>query len=350
MPKRDNQGGVEELRVIVSNLDDPYHFLEFLGHHKPADKVLSNYNYGMQSVYFGKKLVNSFNECYHSVNDLVDSSYRIFGSPSSLFHLEAYGGQIEAICGFSEGYLTKCKADLLVMSDSGEKRFYSIKLGSDQIKKPGQISGYNVFGQAVLGGVFSLSKDFTFNAPPEEDIKWEDTALSGSSYKKLKERHNTLHLRLAYFKKHSRTWNSIVRVICLEAENMLLKFSETLLSDRASFIEFFIYLLRGPNPDIEKDFYIMSGGKVYHLPLLRQFLEGNSYTYNCFWYGKSSLVISVEYCGRTYVLAKIQFSFEGADADVSQTKGVVFHAQEWKSNDQYTLWDLIEVLSSDSLG
>lgn len=61
--------------------------------------------------------------------------------------------------------------------------------------------------------------------------------------------------------------------------------------------------------------------------------------------GKVSLVIyAVTVSGGQYVVCKIEPSFDGGEAQVSQTKGIVYYFQEGRQLDLPTVWDLIEFL------
>jgi RNAse (barnase) inhibitor barstar len=347
MPSRANEGAVEEFRIITTNLSDPHHFVSFLKTCQPQDKKLTVYKHLGQEVYFGKKLFNAFVEALQYTNNYTDSKFSFKVPPEKIIHLESAKAEIEEMCNLKEGYLYKCKADLMVKYPSEPYTFYSIKLDEGIPKKLGQLSEKTTFGSASLGGLATLFDETFFNTPSPEKISWGDTELSLSSYNKLKQRKNALHLRLAYFKKNSLSWKHILKLSCLEAESVLKNFQKDIEMNKESLIEFIIYLLRGPNPEIENNYYILTGGKFYPLKELHHFLKEADYKYYCHWYGNSSLVISINYKGRKYNLTKIQFSFEGGKPEVSQTKGIIFHAQEYKVKNEYSLWDLIEDISKN---
>ena len=60
--------------------------------------------------------------------------------------------------------------------------------------------------------------------------------------------------------------------------------------------------------------------------------------------GKDSWVISAEFNGRSYVICKIEPSFDGARPEVSQTKGVIYYFQEGsqvRGPSDGSVWDLL---------
>lgn len=344
MSGRANRGASEEFRIIVSNLVDPLHFLDFLKQEPLGHDGVGCYSHFGQEVMYGKKLLNAFVEFEREGVSLTDPKFLFSVKPTHIYHLDSCNSAfVENVFSWRKGYLKKCKADLISVSLNMPPQFYSVKKGKEVLKKPGQISGGVTFGRAFLGDVDTLD-DLQIKTPPVGEILWEDTALKLKSFEELK---GSKHLRYAWYKKQSISWKYIVKLTLLDAENMLLKFWTALEEDRDSLVDFLIYLLRGPNPEIENQFHLLIGGKFFYLPDIHNYLRHAPYEYYFKWHGKSSLIIYLNFMGKTYILAKVQFSFEGAKVEVSQMKGIVFHAQEYSQKNMFSLWDLIEDISKN---
>lgn len=342
MSGRSNSGASEEYRIIATNLHDPYHFHDFIQNYSLNSIDSLTYVHLGQEVVFGKKLINAYQHFLDERVSLVDVNFLLPSRPQKLYHFDSSETKrVESLLSHPEGSLKDCKADLIAISETEGLRFYSVKKGGDIKKKSGQISGFRQFGSAVLGGVDAL-KDFQPKTPHHSDILWGDTSLKKTSFESLKERKNVRNIELAWFKKHSLAWKHIVKLVRLDAETMLKNFWEDIERDRESFVAFIIYLLMGPNVKIGSTFHIFIGGRFYSLNDFHKFLLQGDYQYYCEWYKESSLILYLCYLNKIYVLTKLQYSFDGARVDKSQTKGIVFYAQDYSSRSRLGLWDLLE--------
>jgi hypothetical protein len=357
MRGRSNTGASEEYRIIATNLHDPYHFNDFIKSSFVSGVFYSVYSHMGQEVIFGKKLVNAYQHFLEERVSLVHSDFLLPDKPEKMYHLDSCGkSEAEGLLSLSKGYLKDCKADLITKNNLEGLRFYSVKKGGNATKKLGQISRYVKFGSVPLGGLFNILENFNPSTPDDSEIMWEDTCLKKTSYDLLKGKglkkdkracnspRKISNLQYAWFKKNSLAWKYIDRIVCMEGESMLRNFYDGICVDRKAFVEFIIYLVRGPNsdPDLINSFYFLIGGRVFSLLDLYVFLSSGDYHYSCRWHTNNAFFIDLEYRGRVYCLMRIQAAFDGAGADRSQTKGIVFYAQDYPSGGSLRFWDLLE--------
>ena len=110
----------------------------------------------------------------------------------------------------------------------------------------------------------------------------------------------------------------------------LREFASKICSDRSSFLEFIGATLAGSSKG-SSDFYIVLGDELIQLQSVLKKLASprwNVQTADASTPKKHALLITVTDGESTYVLTRIEQSFEGARENVSQTKGIIFHFQQ----------------------
>lgn len=222
------------------------------------------------------------------------------------------------------GSLTDSKADVLIVDKSGKVFMVSFK-ELEGNSKLGQVSADTEYGAAKLeGGLGDLD---VASLPIPTKIDSSDTELTASEFAKATAKDK----KLAYYKKnHSKAWNEYVARRSMAARRNLELCGLTLCEDRYSFIEFLGKVLGGTSRE-SGDFHIVLGDELVHLQTVLgklsdarwQITMSDSSTK-----GKHAILLTVNDGVHSYSLTRIEQSFEGAKADVIQTKGIIFHFQQ----------------------
>lgn len=227
--------------------------------------------------------------------------------------------------GSISGSLTSAKADVLVVDGAGQTFLISFKEIEGQAKL-GQVSADTTYGAASLdGGIDDLD---VATLPVPDQISASDTALSAGSFQKLSSKDQ----KLAYYKKnHASSWKRYVDERSSAARLNLREFAAKLASDRASFLEFVGSALAGSSKR-SRDFYIVLGNEVIQLHKVLSELAMPHWSVqatDASTARKHAVLLKVSDGKSTYVLTRIEQSFEGARVNVSQTKGIIFHFQQY---------------------
>ncbi len=227
--------------------------------------------------------------------------------------------------GSITGSLSDTKADLLVIADSGQTFLISYK-SEQATAKLGQVSTEAKYGHAKLCG--GLPAEFAKDLYSPTMIRANDTALSVDQFAKI----SNSDRRYAYIKHHdSATWKVEVKRCMHEAEQQLAQFGKTLSNDRASFIAFVGSVLGGSSKD-NPDFHISLGSRLIQLTRVLHDLRQDEWSISSkdsSTPNKPALLINVSGPKGAYCLTRIEPAFDGAEADVSQTKGVIFYFQQF---------------------
>jgi hypothetical protein len=112
-----------------------------------------------------------------------------------------------------------------------------------------------------------------------------------------------------------------------QAEN----FCEILVSDRETLVEFVGAILAG-NLSHSENFYILLGEKIVQFSKVIEYLQSNTVKIEIETHQpkkNKSLIVWIIINNERYCLTKIEPSFEGMGTRVNQTKGIVFHFQQF---------------------
>jgi hypothetical protein len=294
------------LQLIISNPDGGIHNL---------DGILFEYgNINRLIPYL------SINECTKPFNI----------TPKYLGHIDHLNKsrklEIEKKYNLTPGSISsqKSKVDILLIDTNNQPYYISFK-DSSSVTKLGQISGKTVYRSAALEGGLDI-------VLPKEKIpayiKYSDTALTREQFNKL----GRQDIEFAYFKKHyPDEWQDKVDKKTTEIILQLKLFGKTLQKDVNSLLDFIGQTIAG-NLIESSDFYLLLGSTSINFKNLKnkiltkspQVIIEDHNTEN-----KFSLIIGLKIDNTNYYLTKIEPSFEGAAANVSQTKGIIFHFQQY---------------------
>ena len=237
---------------------------------------------------------------------------------------------IEREYGLDSGSISsqETKADLLIIDKQGKHYFISVK-DPDKPSKMGQKSGSVSYGKAKLhGGLKGVALD---ERRIPKSFSYEDTQLDKNQFTKATRSDQIF----AFFKENQpKEWNEIVTSSEKRALVELRRFADVLKDDHNSLIKF-ISETMGGNLQDDPNFYIVSGESVVNLAAvvkaikksqLRVTLKDNNPR------GKVSIIVRIEIKNKIYCLTKIEPSFEGKKANVSQTKGIIYHFQHYQDD------------------
>lgn len=224
---------------------------------------------------------------------------------------------------------SQVKADLFFIDESGTPYFVSVK-DIEEPSKLGQVSREMNYGNATLHGGLS-----GVHLPPENIpsvISFKQTALSERKFNNL----TTADQRFSFFKKnYPKAWKQIVQASKQAALAQAREFATTLKDDQASLIEFLGVTLAG-NLKNSKDFYILLGDRIVNFSEAIDSFKKRSFEVEIEEHKprqKTSLIIWLKNSEKKYCLTKIEPSFEGEGLKVDQTKGIIFHFQQFGTDE-----------------
>jgi len=275
-----------------------------------------------------------------NINTLVSGGFRrsakltrITDSPRFVYHLDrlprarrvAIEERHSLTHGSISGSLTSSKADVLIVDGTGQTFLISFKEIEGQAKL-GQVSRDTTYGAASLdGGIDDLDVAVL---PIPAQVSASDTALSANSFQKISGKDQ----KLAYYKKHhASSWKKYVDERSIAARTNLKEFAAKLSSDRVSFLEFVGSALAGSSKE-SRDFYIVLGDEIIQLHKILDELALPHWSVkatDASTARKHAVLLTVSNGKSTYVLTRIEQSFEGSKPNVSQTKGIIFHFQQY---------------------
>ena len=217
------------------------------------------------------------------------------------------------------------KADLFFVDSNNNPYFVSVK-DTDKPSKLGQVSTETFYGQAHLqGGLHGI--ELQPDKIPDE-FTYRQTGITSSAFKNL----SAGDKKFAYFKfNYKKEWLELVNASKLNALTQVKKFCEILVSDRDVLIEFVGAVLAG-NLSHSENFYILLGEKIVQFSKVVEFLQSNTVKIEIETHQpkkNQSLIIWIIVKNERYCLTKIEPSFEGMGTRVDQTKGIVFHFQQF---------------------
>lgn len=247
----------------------------------------------------------------------------------------------------SKGSLTKkSKIDVFYVS-AGEKYLLTLKDHTGKAKL-GQFSSCTNYGTFKLCGGFNL-KEYAIQKPSQ--VKYEQTALTERQFNKL----SLANRAYAYIKENqSQVWNSYVNDLLNLSYDQLELFGEALNANKNDVLRDFLYkTLIGftPNTDTESVVVLIETKSVGLVKLLDRIIShGRNFSAST---ESKKLILSLTYNGKTFYIARVWPSFDGAKAHISQTKGIIYYIQEYSlgaDNHPCSFWDLLEEVSKDIKG
>ena len=231
------------------------------------------------------------------------------------------------------------KADLLIIDEDGKPYFISFK-DTDKTCKLGQLSKNEKYYKASIGGGHLL--DLPEGLIPDE-IFWSDTSLQEDGFKKLGARDR----KFAFYKQnHPNDWRRIVEASLGVAYSQLACFGLALEFDFSNLTEFLGKTLAGNLRD-SPDFYLALGSKVFNFKQLMSKLNTSDLTVTSKMVetkSKKALIIEVSMNSETYGLTRIEPSFEGDGLHVGQTKGIIYHFQQFPNAGNHYIKLFLDVM------
>jgi hypothetical protein len=226
--------------------------------------------------------------------------------------------------GSIAGNLSNSKADVLVVNGKGQTFLVSFKEFEGQ-SKLGQVSADTTYGKAFLdGGIDDLDVS---SLPIPAEVTASQTALSTDAFRRISSKDQ----KLAYYKMHfASSWQRYVEQRSAAARLNLSQFASKLALDRPSFLEF-VGTTFGGASRYASNFYIVLGNEVIQLNRVLENLAKPRWIVqdaDASTTRKHAILLKVSDGKSTYVLTRIEQSFEGAKARISQTKGIIFHFQQ----------------------
>ena len=217
------------------------------------------------------------------------------------------------------------KADIFFVDSNHRPYFVSVK-DTEKPSKLGQVSTKTFYGQAHLqGGLHGIELPSHFF--PDE-FTYRQTGITSSAFKNL----SAGDRKFAYFKfNHKKEWLELVSLSKFNAFTQAEKFCEILVSDREILVEFVGAILAG-NLSHSENFYILLGEKIVQFSKDIEYLQSNTVKIEIETHQpkkNKSLIVWIIINNERYCLTKIEPSFEGMGTRVNQTKGIVFHFQQF---------------------
>ncbi len=311
----------KEFNLFFCYLNDPRKLLEHIKKKSSGDSVIFegiNFEYGNIARLIDDIEISNINRPF---------SIR----PKYICHVDHIGKsrkiEIEKLYRLKGDPISSSdsKVDILIIDDQGNVYFISYK-DSDEVTKLGQRSAKLECGDAVLQG--GLSNILIPSGQLKSNISWQDTDLDESQFKKL----NHKDKEFAYFKKHQPLiWSRMVQKELELAVNQIRAFGEDLGRDVSNLSEFIEKTFAGNLGNSENFYLVLGNTPIQFLSILKSIrklspkvsLEIHQPK------NKTSLIINLELNGKIYSLTKIEPSFEGAGSKISQTKGIIYHFQQY---------------------
>jgi hypothetical protein len=238
---------------------------------------------------------------------------------------------IERELGLESGSISSqdTKADVFILDKNGNHYFISVK-DIDKPSKLGQKSGSVSYGKAHLhGGLKGVTID---EKRIPKSFSFKDTNLTQTQFEKLT---HADQIYSFFKKKHPQEWETTVA----KSENLALaeirQFTKVLKNDKQSLIAFISETLGGNLKD-DPNFFIVFGNKAINLGEVVRILKKTELLVTLEEHsprGKSSIIVRIKIKDKTYCLTKIEPSFEGKNSSVSQTKGIIYHFQQFQDTD-----------------
>ena len=265
--------------------------------------------------------------------------------PVYVSHLDSVSAarkkQIESKFTLTPGSLTspQRKADLLFIDKGGKPYYISFK-DTDKPCKLGQVSKSEKYSKASLGGGHLV--DLPEGLIPEE-VLWSDTSVPEEKFNKLGARDK----QFAYLKQnYPKDWRRIVEISLEVAYSQLACFGLALEFDHSSFIEFLGKTFAGNLRD-SSNFYLALGTESINFSELLSRLTNSDLALSSKMVAtksKKALVVEVLIGNETYGLTRIEPSFEGDGTHVGQTKGIIYHFQQFPNAGNHYIKLFLDVM------
>jgi hypothetical protein len=267
-----------------------------------------------------------------------------------IFHFDSLSAdRKKEIIKHSELSLEEAKKIDIYLSSVNNEYGISVKDSSQVCKLAQKSKPVDFAGVSLNGGLNDRISRLIEGSEIPESIDYTTTGLRKDQFSKLSQHDE----KLAWFKKNQPDrWN-------LETDNALSNAylqlrnlaSEINKGNKSVLISLLGIMLSGVNMPC-RQFCIWLEPKLLSV---KEFIDNINHEENlpmeAYLHNtpkKSSLIINIEYKGVLYSLTKIEPSFEGGGVDVSQTKGIIFHFQQFQHPDtNFSIWNLISSAGSD---
>lgn len=229
------------------------------------------------------------------------------------------------------GSLTDIKFDLFVQSKTGQQYFISVKELSAS-SKLGQVSRRTHYGRATLHGGLRGFSIPTGHVP--EEFSCNETDLKAEVFANAKKKNKKKDLAFAYFRKnYGEKWKSQVASTRDEARFQLTKFGAVIQEDRNSLMEFLRRTFAGSLAH-SPDFYLALSGEAIQLVRALEKINNPEWTVEICDDSSAKLNPAIlvglrKNHDEPYWITRIEASFDGANAGVSQIKGIIFYFQQY---------------------
>jgi len=239
------------------------------------------------------------------------------------------------------------KIDILIITDAGAYGI-SIKDAKKNCKLGQRSSPIRIGKIALDGGLPDSIKELISKINPPKIISFNDTALTERQFKKL----NDQDKKLAWIKNNkNREWENAVGVAMESAYAQLEDLRNEITTEKGSLAQFLSFILCGTESPQERNYLWIEPNLISLKRFIESIkddegliIEANKYQTA----KKTSLIINAQKDGIGYSVMKIEPSFDGAKASVSQTKGIIFYFQEYHHPEtNQSIWNLISSLAED---
>ena len=226
------------------------------------------------------------------------------------------------------------KSDILIIGIG----LYLISIkDTKEVCKLGQTSAEVIFNDTKLKG--GIEEDYKEKFDIKKSIGYTDTKLTEEQFSKLSKKDKDL----SYIKrKFPEKWKFFFNDKLNNSYDQLSDLEKSLNSNNAT-LESLLKIMLSGSEEKNKNFYIWIEPNLCNIDNLIKIISQKDSQIETFFHetkNKKSLVITIVYNDKKYGITKIEPSFEGWKEDVSQTKGIIYHFQQYNSTNG-SIWDLI---------
>jgi hypothetical protein len=332
---RKNKSRAEELNIFIKIFNgDATNLIQFLRNNPNGGIYISN----GKKAYFGKieRLLPYING--RSIVNLDIKNIK------EIYHIDTVSKKVKENVikdlNIDKSLINK-NVDLLIINEDRVPYLISVK-DSKNTAKLGQQSTERIYHRAILKGGLLLEISFINKIP--NSIEFSKTSLTEEQFNKL----NLKDKEFAFLKSnYKEEWDRYVIETYDNAYRQLDNFGQKLISDKETFISFLKIVLTGSEV-LNEVTYILINGNLIKLKHIFEALSRSQFELIISSYttkNKKSLIIEVKIADVIYGVTKIEPSFDGAKANVSQTKGIIYYFQEYTSGSGKCVWDLIKMLN-----
>jgi hypothetical protein len=333
---RKNTSRAEELNIVINIFeDDALNLLEYLKQN-PNGGI---YNSNGKKVFYGKieRLLP-----FVTGRSLINLDIQ---NIKEVYHIDTVSKNVKENVikdlNIDKSFINK-NVDLLIINEDRVPYLISVK-DSKNTAKLGQQSTERIYHNAILKGGLLLEISFINEIP--NSFEFSKTSLSKEQFNKL----NLKDKEFAFLKSNYREeWDRYVLETYDNAYRQLDNFGQKLISHKETFISFLKIVLTGSEV-LNEVAYILINGNLIKLKQIFETLRRSEFELIISSYttkNKKSLIIEIKIDDVIYGVTKIEPSFDGAKANVSQTKGIIYYFQEYTSVSGKCVWDLIKMLNN----